>query len=276
MSKKSYYSVLSIAGSDSGGGAGIQADLKTFSALGCFGTTAITAITVQNTLGVSGIHSIPPQTVYDQIKAVMNDIAPTAVKIGMVHNESLADAISSAIGPYQVPVVLDPVMVATSGDTLVENNIVDTLTKKIFPVTLLVTPNIYEAQILSGLTIKSKQDMKTAARRITQLGTHAVLIKGAHLRGQIITDVYLDQDGHEHSFDSEFVNTINTHGTGCTLSSAIAAYVAKGADLITSIKAAKEYVHQAIVAGKEVQTGKGQGPLNHFFNPKSLSIHEVE
>ncbi len=271
-----YYSVLTIAGSDSGGGAGVQADIKTFSALGCFGTSAITAITVQNTLGVSGIHSIPASIVYDQIKAVMDDIRPLAIKIGMVHSSDLAIAIASAIRPYAVPVILDPVMVATSGDKLIEDNTIVSLNENLLPLAKLVTPNIYEAQILAGISIKNNEDMKVAARQIIKSGCQAVLIKGAHLKRHLLSDLYLDTNHREEIFESEFIDTNNTHGTGCTLSSAVAAFMARGYDLIKAIEEAKAYVHESIIQGKDVQTGKGHGPLNHFFNPQKMITHDVE
>ncbi len=276
MRKQSYYSVLTIAGSDSGGGAGIQADLKTFSALGCFGTSAITAITVQNTLGVSGIHSIPADIVYDQIKAVMDDIRPLAIKIGMVHRSDLATAIASAIRPYGVPVILDPVMVATSGDKLIEHNTIKSLQENLFPLARLVTPNIHEAQILAGMTIANNEEMKVAARRIIRSGCQAVLIKGAHLKSSLLSDVYLDTGNREEIFESGFIDTRNTHGTGCTLSSAIAAFMARGYDLTKAISEAKAYVHESILLGRDVHTGKGHGPLNHFFNPLKMITHDVE
>jgi hydroxymethylpyrimidine/phosphomethylpyrimidine kinase len=276
MKRRRYCCVLTIAGSDSSGGAGIQADIKTFSALGCFGSSAITAITVQNTVGVSGIHSIPPEIVYDQIKAVMDDLRPLAIKIGMVHSADLATAIASAIRPYNVPVILDPVMVATSGDKLIEDDTIETLTEKLFPLATLVTPNIYEAQILARIPIKNILDMKVAARKIIKSGSHAVLIKGAHLRGHLLSDVYLDKSDKEDSFESEFIDTPNTHGTGCTLSSAIAAFMARGYDLLAAVVEAKTYVHGAIVEGKDIETAKGHGPLNHFFNPQKTITHDVE
>lgn len=276
MRERSYYSVLTIAGSDSGGGAGIQADLKTFAALGCFGTSAITAITVQNTIGVSGIHSIPPKIVYDQIKAVMDDIRPLAIKIGMIHSADLVVAITSAIQAYKVPVIFDPVMVATSGDKLIQDDTIETLNGKLFPLTTLVTPNIYEAQILAGREIKNIEDMKLATRQIIKSGCKAVLIKGAHLKGKLIYDVFLDEDLREEIFESEFIDTPNTHGTGCTLSSAIAACMARGYDMPEAIRQAKDYVHEAILQGKDVHTGNGHGPLNHFFNPRKTITHELE
>jgi hydroxymethylpyrimidine/phosphomethylpyrimidine kinase len=276
MTMLSYYSVLTIAGSDSGGGAGVQADLKTFSALGCFGTSAITAITVQNTRGVFGIHSIPPAIVHDQIKVVMDDIRPAAIKIGMVHTADLAVAIALAIKDYAVPVILDPVMVATSGDKLIEDNTIDTLKQKLFPLSHLVTPNVHEAQLLAGISIKNKDDMRRAAREIIKTGCRAVLIKGAHLKGDRLFDVYLDKNGTEEIFESDFVDTDNTHGTGCTLSSAIAAYRATGVEMVEAIAKATQYVHQAIEAGRNIRTGDGHGPLNHFFNPQKMITHVVE
>lgn len=276
MKKRKYYSVLTIAGSDSGGGAGIQADIKTFSALGCFGTSAITAITVQNTLGVSDIHSIPPEIVYKQIKAVMDDIHPAAIKIGMVHSSILAEAIASGISQYGIPVILDPVMVATSGDKLIEDSTIKSLNEKLFPLAKLVTPNIYEAEILAGMTIKNTEEMITASRQILKLGCQAVLVKGAHLKQRLLSDVYVDTSHREKIFKSEYIDTRNTHGTGCTLSSAIAAFVAKGFDLIKAIEEAKAYVHKAILQGKDIETGKGHGPVNHFFNPQKTIAYDME
>lgn len=276
MKMNSYYSVLTIAGSDSGGGAGIQADIKTFSALGCFGTSAITAITVQNTLSVYGIHPVPPAIVYDQIRVVMDDIRPSAIKIGMVHSAELAAMIASVISHYDVPVIFDPVMVATSGDKLIEDNTIRSLIEKLFPLAQLVTPNIHEAQLLANSTIENREDMKRAAKQIIRSGCQAVLIKGAHLRGDVLTDVYLDTEGREAIFESAWIDTINTHGTGCTLSSAIAAFMARGNRLTAAIEKAKQYVHDAIVSGKDIHTGKGHGPLNHFFNPCKSIIHEME
>ena len=276
MKRYRYYGVLTIAGSDSGGGAGIQADLKTFSALGCFGTSAVTAITVQNTCGVFGIHSIPPAIVREQIKVVMDDIAPNAIKIGMVHSAELASVIASTITAYPVPVIFDPVMVATSGDVLMENNTIETLKKELFPVSSLITPNLAEAEILADMKIKNLDDLKVAASRIIKTGCQAVLVKGSHLRQEKVYDVYLDRDGREEIFESDFIHTNNTHGTGCTLSSAIAAFMARGLELTEAITEAGVYVHRAIDEGKDVRTGKGNGPLNHFFNPQKMIRYDVE
>jgi hydroxymethylpyrimidine/phosphomethylpyrimidine kinase len=277
MSKYRYPVVLSIAGSDCGGGAGIQADLKTMSALGCFGTTAITAVTVQNTLGVSGIHPIPVDFVKAQIKAVMDDLKPSAIKIGMVHSAELAIGIAEALSEYpNVPVIFDPVMVATSGDRLITNDTVETLKEHLFPIAGLVTPNLDEAAILAGMEIKTIGDMKAAAVRIMRYGCNAVLIKGGHLKGPDLFDVYLDKDGNERIFRSTAIDTINTHGTGCSLSSAIASLIALGNDLNMSISNSKKYIQQAIEQGKDVKTGEGHGPLNHFFDPQKLVKYEME
>jgi len=277
MVKYKYPVVLSIAGSDSGGGAGIQADLKTISALGCFGTTAITALTVQNTLGVSGIHPIPVDFVKAQIKAVMDDLKPSAIKIGMVHSAELAIGIAETLSDHpNVPVIFDPVMVATSGVRLIANNTVETLKQHLFPITELVTPNLDEAAILAGMEIKTIGDMKEAAVQIIRYGCKAVLIKGGDLKGPDLLDVYLDKDGNERIFRSTAIDTVNTHGTGCSLSSAIASFIALGNDLNMSISNSKKYIQQAIEQGKNVKTGDGHGPLNHFFDPQKLVKYEIE
>ena len=276
MSQYQYPVVLSIAGSDSGGGAGIQADLKTFSALGCFGTTAITAVTVQNTLGVSGIHAIPVEFVKAQIKAVMDDLKPSAIKIGMVHSAELAIGIAEALNSYpNVPVIFDPVMVATSGDRLITEGTIEAIKGRLFPIALLVTPNLDEAAILAGINITTVGDMKQAAKKIMRCHCNAVLIKGGHLKGSDLFDVYLDKNGEERVFRSTAIDTVNTHGTGCSLSSAIAAFIALGSNTGTAIIQSKKYIHNAIEQGKDVTTGGGHGPLNHFFDPQKLVKYKM-
>lgn len=277
MKKFRYISVLTIAGSDSGGGAGIQADLKTFSALGCFGASAITAITVQNTLGVTGIHSIPTAIAEGQIRAVMEDIRPSAIKIGMVHSAELAVTIAGVLKDYpQVPVILDPVMVATSGDRLILSETIDVLKRELFPLATLVTPNLDEAEILSSMQVRSVEDMKLAAVKILETGCNAVLIKGGHLPGETLFDVYLENKGFEQIIRSDLIATGNTHGTGCSLSSAIASFIARGYDLSEAVQKASQYIHEAIAEGCDVKTGEGHGPLNHFFKPLSLIKHELD
>ncbi|SFF01732.1 hydroxymethylpyrimidine/phosphomethylpyrimidine kinase [Chitinophaga sp. CF118] len=263
-----YISVLTIAGSDSGGGAGIQADLKTFAALGCFGTSAITAITVQNTTGVTDIHPIPPHIVTGQIKAVMDDIKPAAVKIGMIHSADIASAIVDVLKAYKgVPIILDPVMISSSGRQLIENETITVLQQQLFPLVTLITPNLDEAAVLSGMPVRHLDDMKAAAVKILETGCNAVLIKGGHLAGTKLYNLYLDKSGKEHIITSDSISTHNTHGTGCTLSSAIAAFLARGFDIIAAIEQAGIYMHTAIEEGRDVKTGEGHGPVNHFFDP---------
>ncbi len=269
-----YINVLTIAGSDSGGGAGIQADLKTFSALGCFGTSVITAVTAQNTMGVRSVHGIPAEIIKDQLQAVLEDIVPVAIKIGMINRAEVVQVIEKELKTYNqyVPVILDPVMVATSGDRLIEADTVTQLVKKLFPLVTLVTPNIDEAIILSGQEIHNLEDMIAAGRKIIENGAKAVLIKGGHLIGPIIYDVFIAGNEAPVILESAFIASKNLHGTGCTLSSAIAAEMAKGSSLLVAIKNAKGYISQALQTGSEVKTGRGNGPLNHFFEPLKLII----
>lgn len=270
-----YPIVLTIAGSDSGGGAGIQADLKTFSALGCFGTSAITAITVQNTMGVSGIHIIPSEIVVQQIRAVVDDMQPLVIKIGMIPTAEHATAIAAILKEYlHIPVILDPIIVASSGYQLMEEKAISILKNELFPQATLVTPNLDEAGLITGTTIDNVADMEIATAYFIMLDCKAVLIKGGHLKGDTLCDVYLDKNGLTRRFESAFINSNNTHGTGCTLSSAIAAFLALGDDMLTAIEKAKAYVHQAIDQGKDVKTGNGRGPLNHFFDPQKLVKYE--
>ncbi|MDB5012248.1 MAG: phosphomethylpyrimidine kinase [Daejeonella sp.] len=271
MSKLKYVSVLSIAGSDSSAGAGIQADLKTFSALGCYGTTAITAITCQNTLGVSDIHAVPAEIVYQQIKSVLEDIRPSAIKIGMIPNSGVASAIADILKVYQeIPVVYDPVMISSSGKRLMNDEALEVIRKQLFPITYLLTPNLLEAAFLSGLQVSNVEEMTNAAKIILDSNCPAVLVKGGHLIGDDLYDVLVDSKGHEQQFSSKFIQSNNTHGTGCTLSSAIAAYLGLGLQLHDAVTEAKKYVHEAILAGTDVKTGKGTGPLNHFFDSKRM------
>ncbi|OLY91265.1 hydroxymethylpyrimidine/phosphomethylpyrimidine kinase [Cnuella takakiae] len=274
--KYRYPVVLTIAGSDSGGGAGIQADLKTFSALGCFGTSAITAITAQNTLGVRGIHSIPADMVRQQIEAVLEDLQPAAIKIGMIHTAELATTIAQALQGYQqIPIILDPVMVATSGARLIEETTVHTLRELLFPLATLITPNLDEAAVLYGQNIPDVAAMQTAALALTH-NCNAVLLKGGHLKGEKVFDVLAQKEGSTEVFASPYIESSNVHGTGCTLSAAIAAYMAQGASLHEAIVMGRAFIANAIQYGSDVQTGRGNGPLNHFFNPKPLQKYAVE
>lgn len=268
MQEEHYIPILTIAGSDSSGGAGIQADLKTFAALGCYGTSAITAVTVQNTLGVTDIHSIPSHIVAGQIKAVIDDIRPFVIKIGMTHSKAIVEAISGLLVAYPgIPVILDPVMISSSGRQLLGEDTVVAIQQQLLPLTTLVTPNLDEAAVLSGITVKDMMDMRIAAEKILETGCKAVLVKGGHLPGTVLYDLFLDNTGKEHIVTSDAIATDNTHGTGCTLSAAIASFLARGEDMITAIEQASTYMHTAIATGQSVKTGKGHGPVNHFFNP---------
>ena len=271
MEKQNYLPVLTIAGSDSGGGAGIQADLKTFAALGCYGTSVITAVTAQNTLGITAIHPIPPEIVQQQIIAVMEDIKPLAIKIGMLYSPEIAIAVAETLKNHpDIPIIFDPVMSASSGDSLMQNETKNAFKNHLFPLTTLLTPNIYEAAQLSQLTVENLADMKKAALILLKHGLKNILIKGGHLEGDELINFYQNQDGKQVQFISKKINSQNLHGTGCTLSSAIAAYLAQGFSLISAIEKAGEYVHEAILQGADVKTGKSYGPLNHFFEPQKM------
>lgn len=268
-----YARVLSIAGSDSGGGAGIQADLKTFSALGCYGMTAITAITAQNTCGVTGIHGIPPEMLRAQIDAVVQDIGVDAVKIGMLHSPEVVRVVADAIRTYQLPhVVLDPVMVATSGDRLIAEETVAVLVRELFPLAEVVTPNLDEAGWLLGRPVGAADQLEAAAQDLQALGAPAALLKGGHLPGDWVEDVLALPDGSVHRLASARIATRNGHGTGCTLSSAIAAHLALGLGLQQAVEAARTYILGAIAAGADVATGRGHGPLNHGYAPLAQKV----
>jgi hydroxymethylpyrimidine/phosphomethylpyrimidine kinase len=253
---------LTIAGSDSGGGAGIQADLKTFHAFGVFGTSAITAITVQNTLGVSAVHAIPVDIVTAQIAAVASDLRPAACKTGMLATRELVEAVAAAITTHALPhYVLDPVMVATSGDRLLDEDAADAVLHELVPLARLVTPNLDEAGILVGFAVADVTGMRRAAHMLVDAGAGAALIKGGHLPDDELVDVLFD--GTEmHEFRRARLHTRNTHGTGCTLSAAITAALAQDFPLITAVELALDYVHRAIAGAPNL--GSGNGPLSHF------------
>ncbi len=266
-----YPTALSIAGSDSSGGAGIQADLKTFSALGVYGASVITAITAQNTQGVRGIQAVSPKIVEEQLCAVWEDLTIDAVKIGMLHNQTTVRLVANVIRTYVPPVViLDPVMISTSGSKLMEDEAIDALVNELFPLATLLTPNTNEATFLTGITIRNEADMEKAAQKLLDLGCHAVLMKGGHLPGGEMTDLLFVHKTPPLRFVAPAFFTPNTHGTGCTLSSAIAAYAALGANLQEAVGKAKAYLTSAIREGADTLVGKGHGPIDHFFNPLSL------
>ena len=272
-----YARVLSIAGSDSGGGAGIQADLKTFSALGCYGMTAITAITAQNTCGVTGIHGIPPAMLKAQIDAVVEDIGVDAVKIGMLHSPEVVRVVADAIRIHRLPhVVLDPVMVATSGDRLIAAETAAVLVESLFPLAEVVTPNLDEAGWLLGRAIDGVDALDAAAHDLLRLGAQAALLKGGHLPGDWVVDVLAIRNvAQVQRLQSQRIATHNGHGTGCTLSSAIAAYLALGLPLAQAMEQARAYILGAIAAGADVRTGQGHGPLNHGYAPMVQRVLEA-
>ncbi len=268
-----YPRLLTIAGSDSGGGAGIQADLKTFSALGCFGMTAITALTAQNTTGVRAIYGVPPQMLADQIDAVVEDIGVDAVKIGMLHSPEIVQAVADAIDRHKLPhVVLDPVMVATSGAVLIDNPAIAALVRELFGRAILITPNLDEATLLVGRPLISEADMAAAAHELLAKGASAVLIKGGHLAGNVVSDLLQIAGASPHWMRAPRIATANTHGTGCTLSSAIAAHLALGYTLVGAVEGARAYVRGALAAGAPVKIGQGSGPLNHGFAPQLMRL----
>jgi hydroxymethylpyrimidine/phosphomethylpyrimidine kinase len=255
---------LTIAGSDSGGGAGIQADLKTFAAHGVYGTTAITAVTAQNTLGVTAVVALPADIITAQIEAVASDIGIDAVKTGMLANAAIVEAVAAALDTLELPfVVVDPVMIAKSGDRLLEDDAVAAIKSELLRRAFVVTPNIPEAEVLSGMTIATPADAREAARRIHGLGPGAVIVKGGHLAGPEVID--LIYDGHQfHELRGPRIESRHTHGTGCTFSAAIAANLALGRSLKESAERAKHYVTRAIRHGLAI--GHGHGPLDHFWN----------
>lgn len=255
---------LTIAGSDSGSGAGIQADLKTFSALGVFGTSAITAITAQNTKGVFAVEGISPANVTAQIEAVLDDIPPQAVKIGMLATPEIIQAVADALSDYTGPIVLDPVMVAKSGDALLAEEAQAALREILLPRASILTPNLPEAaRILDTTEATCPEDAMVQGQALRDLGAKAVLMKGGHAQGDTCID-HLITAGRVTSLEQHRIHTRNTHGTGCTLSSAIAAELAKGADMLTAVTKAQSWLHKAIAKADSLHIGAGHGPVHHF------------
>ena len=263
---------LTIAGSDSSGGAGIQADLKTFAALGVHGGSVLTALTAQNTQGVTGIHDVPPGFIAAQIDAVFADLHVGAVKIGMVSGAAAIEAVGAGLARHQAKnVVLDPVMVATSGAALLATEAIDKLRRDLIPRALVVTPNLPEAATLTGATLaRNEREMEIQAREILALGARTVLIKGGHAEGAESVDLLIGQDGVLR-LSAARVSSRNTHGSGCTLSSAVAAGLAKGRPLHDAVRAAKAYVTAAIAAADRLNVGQGPGPLHHFHQFWTMS-----
>ena len=270
-----YIPILSIAGSDCSGGAGIQADIKTISALGCYAASAITALTVQNTMGVGAVEPVSPAVVAGQIRAVMDDIRPAAVKVGMVNDAATIKAIAGALRPYGPKVVVvDPVMVSTSGSALMQADALAAFRSELVPLATILTPNMHEAATLSALAITDEASCHAAGLVIARDSHCSVLIKGGHIEGGHKVDRLYDADGRlVETFAAESVDTVNTHGTGCTLSSAIACFMGRGYAVADAVRLAKDYVTAALAAGAGVGIGQGHGPVNHFFNPlKMLTV----
>ena len=257
---------LTVAGSDSGGGAGIQADLKTFHAFGVFGTSAVTAITAQNTLGVTAVHAVPLDVVRAQIDAVASDLPPAAVKSGMLATAALVEAVADALRDHRLEAyVLDPVMVATSGDRLLDEDAEEAVVRRLLPLAALVTPNLHEAGILTGAPVSTFDDMRRAARALVDAGAGAALVKGGHLAEREAVDVLWD-GREERVWRRRRLPARNTHGTGCTLSAAVAAGLARGASLPDAVDTAVDYVARAIAGAPDL--GGGHGPVNHFTRPR--------
>lgn len=267
MSDKTYRRVLTIAGSDSGGGAGIQADLKTFAANGCYGMSVITALTAQNTQGVAAIHAVPVDFVARQINAVLADVGADAVKIGMLFSPELIETVARKLQEYRVTrIVLDPVMVAQSGDKLLQDDAVHALVAHLIPLAEIVTPNIPEAETLLGRKIPGAAEMPAAAEDLLRFGCRNVLVKGGHLAGAASDDcLFLGAEKRLVRLPGARIETRNNHGTGCTLSSAIAAFLAQDLGMEEAVRRAKAYVAAAIQAGAAYRLGHGHGPVHHFW-----------
>lgn len=269
------YKCLSIAGFDGSGGAGIQADLKTFSALGCYGMTVLTALPVQNTCGVRSCYDIPISCIQEQLEAIFDDIRPDAIKIGMLFSSEIIALVATFLQrrASDIPIVLDPVMVAKSGDLLLQADAIDTLKTKLIPLATIITPNLPEGRALSDMTRDDSH--QTLALHLLGLGCGAVLLKGGHGNGPTSDDIFLDNQGLAHIFHTNRIMSNNTHGTGCALSSAIASFLARGISLVESCNLAKQYLSQAICASKSIPIGHGHGPVHHFYqwDPDYIAIN---
>jgi hydroxymethylpyrimidine/phosphomethylpyrimidine kinase len=253
---------MTVAGSDSGGGAGIQADLKTFHQFGVYGMSAITAITAQNTLGVAGVYPLPTEAVVQQMREVLNDIGADAVKTGMLFDASIIQAVAEEIRRFDIQkLVVDPVMVAKGGAKLLLDEAITALKQHLLPLAEVVTPNVPEAECLTGMTIRTTEDMKEAAKAIHALGARHVFMKGGHMDGDEIVDLLFDGESF-HSFTHGRIHTRHTHGTGCTFSAALTAELAKGTPLVTAVERANRFIVQAIATAPQI--GKGHGPTNHW------------
>ena len=266
--------VMTIAGSDSSGGAGIQADLKTFQELGIYGTTVITALTAQNTLGVSSISPVTPDFIQAQMEAVFADLSVTALKTGMLFSADIIDAVAEVLQQMDVKLVVDPVMIAKGGASLLQQQAVEALKTKLIPLATVLTPNIPEAEVLTGMTISTTADIQAAAKQILKLGVQCVVMKGGHLEGSEAVDTVFFQDGSTFSLSSERIHTQHTHGTGCTFSAAITAFLGKGYAIRDAIIEAKRFIQAAIE--NPLNIGNGNGPTNHFAYKQVTAKSEVQ
>jgi hydroxymethylpyrimidine/phosphomethylpyrimidine kinase len=262
-----YYRALTIAGSDNSGGAGIQADLKTFSALGCYGMSVITALTAQNTQGVKGIQEIDPQFIEKQMNSILDDIGVDAIKIGMLFNTPVIKTVAKCLREIkECPIVLDPVMFAKSGDRLLQEEAIESIKNELFPLATIITPNIPEAEALLGCSIESFESMQQAAVDLNKLGPKAVVVKGGGLSARTSDDCLVVEGGEPQWLKQERIDTKNLHGAGCTFSSAISAFLARSYNLEDAVKEAKTYLTQALIAGADKNLGHGKGPVMHFYN----------
>lgn len=262
------YTALSIAGFDGSGGAGIQADLKTFSALGCYGMTVLTALPIQNTCGVRNCYELPVSAIVEQLSAIFEDIRPDAIKIGMLFNAPIVESVAHFLKEHasNIPIVLDPVMIAKSGDALLLEKAVATLKSALIPLVSLITPNLPEAETLTGESARNIEEMPFMALELSKLGAKQVLLKGGHLSCEFSHDVLLAENQEMHWFKSERIDSKNTHGTGCTLSAAITAFLAQGLDIQEACLRAKNYLYHAIAGAKSQSLGLGNGPVHHFYH----------
>lgn len=262
------YKALSIAGFDGSGGAGMQADLKTFSALGCYGMTVLTALPVQNTCGIRTCYDIPLQAIEDQLHAIFDDIKPDCIKIGMLYNSAIIELVASFLKKYAstIPIVVDPVTLAKSGDALLLPEAINSLLSLIMPLATLITPNIPEACTFTGISAESENEMLTMAQKLLDFGPQYVLLKGGHLNSPESNDLLLGRNGLTHWFKRPRIESKNTHGTGCTLSAAIAACLAQGMELQQACFIAKNYLTAAIRAAQNESVGLGNGPVHHFHH----------
>jgi hydroxymethylpyrimidine/phosphomethylpyrimidine kinase len=261
------YKCLSIAGFDGSGGAGIQADLKTFSALGCYGMTVLTALPVQNTCGVRNCYDIPLSAIEEQLEAIFEDIIPDSIKIGMLFSSPIVELVTNFLtkNVINIPIILDPVMVAKSGNYLLLPDAIETIKTKLIPISAIITPNIPEAEALLNIAITNYSDMENAAIKLLELGCAAVLVKGGHIEGSLSLDILVSAKETKW-YESTRIKTKNTHGTGCTLSAAITACLAQGFNLEDSVYKAKYYLTKALEAGASENIGHGFGPVHHFYH----------